>query len=503
MYLALYRKYRPKTFSEVISQPHITAALKNQLKSGQISHAYLFTGSRGTGKTSCAKILAKAVNCLNLRDGDPCLECEACRDAENSPDISEIDAASNNGVDDIRDLRGEAGYLPTELRRKVYIIDEVHMLSASAFNALLKTLEEPPAHVIFILATTESHKIPATVLSRCQRFGFNRVNAGESADALIKIAEKEGFALEKDAALLISRLSDGGMRDALSLLDVAACEDRNVTADLVREVAGIAGNSHLFAITDAVSGGDGKTALVIAAELYARSKDPSRLLEELLQHFRNLMVVKLMPDDYSLITALPDEIPDYKRQAGLFTLGGILRCLDITEAGLKQKGGRTEAEICLMKMALNRETGVPAAKPEVRPVTVAAPVPKQKPEPVPIKPPVPEKPAPTPMPTTPFTEWEKVLDRLDAFRASMLEETEAGISGDKVVVRGAPPLKYFFDNADNINALSSAIFEVTGNRAGVAFEEGVPVKPAVKQRADEVNEFLSRAENLGVKVKII
>jgi len=492
MYLALYRKYRPRTFSEVISQPHIVAALKNQLKSGQISHAYLFTGSRGTGKTSCAKILAKAVNCLDLRDGDPCLECEACRAADNSPDIAEIDAASNNGVDDIRDLRGEAGYLPTELKRKVYIIDEVHMLSASAFNALLKTLEEPPAHVIFILATTESHKIPATVLSRCQRFGFNRINADESADALVRIAEKEGFSLDKDAALLISRLSDGGMRDALSLLDVAACENKAVTADLVREVAGVAGKSHLFAIADAVSSGDGKAALTITAELYSRSKDPARLLEELLQHFRNLMIAKLMPGDSSLLNALPDEIPEYKRQAELFALGEIMRCLDIIEEGLKRKGGRTEAEICLMKMALPTSPATPATAP-VMPAPIPVRVPEQaKPVPAPV-------PEPTALePVVPFAEWEKVLDKLDAFRASMLEETEAGVSGDKVVVRGAPPLKYFFDNAENINALTAVIAEVTGKRANVAFEVG-----EVKPKHANIDVFLKEAENLGVKVKII
>jgi len=352
MYLALYRKYRPKTFSEVISQPHITSTLKNQLKAGQAAHAYLFTGSRGTGKTSCAKILAKAVNCLSPKDGDPCLECEACKNADDSPDISEIDAASNNGVDDIRDLRSETGYLPTELKYKVYIIDEVHMLTQNAFNALLKTLEEPPPHVIFILATTESHKIPATVLSRCQRFGFNRINADESADALLRIAEKEGLTLQKDAALLISRLSDGGMRDALSLLDVAASDNKNITTDTVRESAGIAGKSHVFDITDAVIAGDGKTALNITAGLYARSKDPSRLIEELLRHFRDLMVVKLMPGDYSLVAALPDELPGYERQAALFTLERIMNCLDALESCLKQKGGRVEAEICLMKLCV-------------------------------------------------------------------------------------------------------------------------------------------------------
>jgi len=500
MYLALYRKYRPRTFSEVISQPHVTTTLKNQLKSGQAAHAYLFTGSRGTGKTSCAKILAKAVNCLNLKDGDPCLECEACKAADASPDISEIDAASNNGVDDIRELRGETGYLPTELRYKVYIIDEVHMLSPPAFNALLKTLEEPPAHVIFILATTESHKIPATVLSRCQRFGFNRINSGESAEALIRIAEKEGINLEKDAALLISRLSDGGMRDALSLLDVAASEHKTVTAETVRDSAGIAGKSHLFAIADAVSSGDGKAALSVTSELYAKSKDPLRLMEELLQHFRNLMIMKLMPDDNSLIIALPDEIRDYRRQAGAFTLERIMECLGFIEDCIKQKGGRIEAEICLMKIALSG--GNAASVFETAPVFENAPVfvPAQtSAPPIPEPPPV-TKAAQTNAPTVPFPEWEAVLSGLDRFRASILENTEAALSGDTLVVTGAETLSYFFGNAGNISALEAAVFEVTGKRTDVVFRKGEVIP---KNKHKKIDEFLAEAEKYGIKVKIL
>ena len=213
MYLALYRKYRPKTFDDVISQEHITTTLKNQISSGTAAHAYLFTGSRGTGKTSCAKILAMAVNCLHPVNGNPCLECEACREIESgsATDITEMDAASNNGVDDVRQLRDEVAYTPVSCKYRVYIIDEVHMLSLQAFNALLKTLEEPPEHVKFILATTELHKVPATILSRCQRFEFRRIDTADSAERLLSVAEKEGVTLDRDAAELISRLSDGGM----------------------------------------------------------------------------------------------------------------------------------------------------------------------------------------------------------------------------------------------------------------------------------------------------
>ena len=520
-YLALYRKYRPQTFSEVISQPHITITLQNQIKSGQIAHAYLFTGSRGTGKTTCAKILAKAVNCVG--NDAPCLTCESCLAADNSPDIQEIDAASNNGVEDIRALREEAGYLPSELKYKVYIIDEVHMLSTSAFNALLKTLEEPPAHVIFILATTESHKIPATVLSRCQRFEFNRINAEESADALMKIAENENITLEKEAALLISRLSDGGMRDALSLLDVAASENGVITQDVIRDCAGIAGKEHLFGITDSIASGDGKTALATVSGLYAKSKDPSRLIDELLQHFRNLMVVKLMPNDYSLLTALPEEIPDYIRQAGLFSLKEIIQCLDNLEDCLRLKGRRVEAEICLMKMCVNRGTVV-EPMPLPRETNIPEPVPVPA---IPLPVPVPAVLSPVPIPSvkpigatpaTPFPEWQSVLDRLDAYRASMMEETAAGLSGNTVIVTGGSVLEYFFGNQDNISALTEAVQAVTGKTYAIQFRQNhtqtEPDIPAEQSRLEQsrleqsrleqsrLEQFFTQARTRGIEVKI-
>ena len=231
MYQALYRKYRPNCFSDVVGEEHITDILKSELRSGKIFHAYLFTGPRGTGKTSCAKILAKAVNCLDLHDGDACCECESCRAIAEGDvlDITEIDAASNNGVENIRDLKEQVGYAPTSSKYRVYIIDEVHMLSIGAFNALLKTLEEPPAHIIFILATTEVHKLPATILSRCQRFDFHRIPTEAIANRIQYIAEKEGFTVEPQAAEMIATLSDGGMRDALSTLDLCAARSHNIT----------------------------------------------------------------------------------------------------------------------------------------------------------------------------------------------------------------------------------------------------------------------------------
>ena len=280
MYTALYRKYRPLVFDDVLSQPHNTITLRNQVRNNTTAHAYLFTGSRGTGKTTCARILAKAVNCENPKDGNPCLECSICKDAENSAlsDIIEIDAASNNGVDDIRDLREAAAFMPERCKYRIYIIDEVHMLSPAAFNALLKIMEEPPPYVKFILATTELHKVPATVLSRCQRFDFRRIKNEDIVARIKMIAEKEGtFTVADEAAELIARLSDGGMRDALSLLDQCVAFSSEITSETVSSAAGIAGRDYLFDIMDAVSENDIARIISVTDRLYAMSKDMQRL----------------------------------------------------------------------------------------------------------------------------------------------------------------------------------------------------------------------------------
>ena len=253
-YQALYRKYRPQTFSDVVGQEHITETLKKELAEGKTVHAYLFTGTRGTGKTSCAKILAKAANCLNNNNGDPCLECESClsiKDGENT-DIVEIDAASNNSVDSIRELRDLISFAPSSSKYRVYIIDEVHMLTISAFNALLKTLEEPPQHVIFILATTEVHKLPATILSRCQRFDFRRIDNEKICERIQYIADKEGLTVTDDAATLIAAAADGGMRDALSILDLCASSSKNIDEATVESVCAMAGNDYLLELADCI-----------------------------------------------------------------------------------------------------------------------------------------------------------------------------------------------------------------------------------------------------------
>ena len=313
MYRALYRKWRPQKFEDVVAQRGIVTALRNQIATGRVGHAYLFTGVRGTGKTTCAKIFAKAVNCLHPQNGDPCGECEICKGIDNGSilDVVEMDAASNNGVDDIRDLRDETAYTPSACHYKVYIIDEVHMLSTAAFNALLKTLEEPPAHVIFILATTEIQKVPATILSRCQRYDFTRIGPEDIAHRVEYIAKEEGLELTTDGAELISRLADGAMRDALSILDTCAGVTAKVDADVVRQMAGVTDRSYLFHISDAIEAQDGAAALAQLAQLRQQSVEVKRLTEELIAHYRALMLAAL-PGGQALLSGVsPEEEAQY------------------------------------------------------------------------------------------------------------------------------------------------------------------------------------------------
>ena len=313
MYRALYRKWRPQRFEDVVGQRGIVTALRNQIATGRVGHAYLFTGVRGTGKTTCAKIFAKAVNCLHPQNGDPCGECEICKGIDNGSilDVVEMDAASNNGVDDIRDLRDETAYTPSACQYKVYIIDEVHMLSTAAFNALLKTLEEPPAHVIFILATTEIQKVPATILSRCQRYDFTRIGPEDIAQRVEYIAGEEHLELTSDGAELIARLADGALRDALSILDTCAGVTAKIDADVVRRMAGVTDRSYLFRISDALEAQDGAAALAQLAQLRQQSVDVKRLTEELIAHYRALMLAAL-PGGQALLSGVsPEEEAQY------------------------------------------------------------------------------------------------------------------------------------------------------------------------------------------------
>ena len=356
-YQALYRKYRPQTFDDVVGQQAVTQTLKTQLVSGHMSHAYLFTGSRGTGKTSCAKILSKAVNCLNPHNGNPCNVCEACRaiDAGTCMDVLEIDAASNNGVDNVRDLRDDAVYAPSQVKMRVYIIDEVHMLSISAFNALLKIIEEPPEHLLFILATTELHKVPATILSRCQRFSFRRIGQDDIAARLQYVSYQENIDLDDSAARILARLADGGMRDGLSLLDqVASATVGELTAQRVYECLGIAGEQVCGKLLSFAADHNTRAALELFNRLYADGKDVAALMDELLSLCRDLMILKTAPEAGITMLSGVAEDGEAKTLAQRFTSGDLVRMMGIlqqTAAGFTRSASRRlDAELCLMNL---------------------------------------------------------------------------------------------------------------------------------------------------------
>ncbi len=354
-YQALYRKYRPSSFSQVVGQEHITKTLKNELSDGKIVHAYLFTGTRGTGKTTCAKILAKAVNCLSPKGGDPCGECEMCRAVSEGSitDISEIDAASNSRVEDIRELRDQVSFAPAVAKYRVYIIDEVHMLSQSAFNALLKTLEEPPEYVIFILATTEIQKLPQTILSRCQRFDFRRIEPDIIKDRIQYIAAKEGFTVTDDAASLIASAADGGMRDALSILDLCASSSSNIDEEVVASVCSMAGNEYLYELAECIKTGNTEAALMLLDRLHNSSVDMLRLLSELTRYFRDLMIIKTVKTEHPPIVCSSQRLSELKKQSESFTLSQIMAVLNILQsstANMQTADRRCEMEMAMIKL---------------------------------------------------------------------------------------------------------------------------------------------------------
>ncbi len=356
-YQALYRKYRPQTFDDVSGQLAVTQTLKTQLVTGKMSHAYLFTGSRGTGKTSCAKILAKAVNCLNPQDGNPCNCCEACRTIDSGAcmDVLEIDAASNNGVDNVRDLRDDAIYSPSQVKMRVYIIDEVHMLSISAFNALLKIIEEPPEHLLFILATTELHKVPATILSRCQRFSFRRISQEDIAARLQYVAYQENIELDDSAARVLARMADGGMRDGLSLLDqCASSTDGELTAERVYACLGIAGEQRCGQLMGYIANHDSKNALELFNRLYADGKDLGALLDEMACLTRDLLILKTAPE--AGITMLSGVAEDQvaAQLTRAFSTGELMRMMTLLEETMvgftRSASRRLDAELCILRL---------------------------------------------------------------------------------------------------------------------------------------------------------
>lgn len=357
MYQALYRKYRPQTFDDVVGQSAVTTTLKNQLITGKLSHAYLFTGSHGTGKTTCAKIMAKAVNCENPVDGNPCNCCGACRgiDAGNILDVQEIDAASNNGVDNVRTIRDDAVYPPAEVKKRVYIIDEVHMLSTQAFNALLKTIEEPPEHLMFILATTELNKVPATILSRCQRFAFRRPTAEDITGRINYVAYQEGIQITSDASELLGRLAGGAFRDGLSLLDqCASAVVGQLDVEGVYRTLGLAGQQQTGQMMRAIGEKDTGKALRLFSDLYAEGKDASAMLNELSTLARDMLVVKTAPKSGLGMISSTCTVQELRELSPLFTPEELLRCVDLLQAtigGFKTSvNERVDGELCLIHL---------------------------------------------------------------------------------------------------------------------------------------------------------
>ncbi|MGN0984667.1 MAG: DNA polymerase III subunit gamma/tau [Gemmiger sp.] len=557
MYRALYRKWRPQRFADVIGQTAIVTALQNQIAAGRIGHAYLFTGTRGTGKTTCAKIFAKAVNCLDTSSPDPCGECEVCRGLDSGAilDVIEMDAASNRGVDNIRDLRDEVAYLPTLCRYKVYIIDEVHMLTMEAFNALLKTMEEPPEHVIFILATTEVQKVPVTILSRCQRYDFGRITAEDIAGRLAYVAQQEKIDLEDGAAQLIGRLADGAMRDALSILDTCAGVSNTVDEALVRRMAGVTDRGYLFEISDAIAGRDAVTALQKIAELRQQSVDMRRLCMELAAHYRNLMLCAL-PGGTGLLTGVsPEEEAAYAAR-GDFPQTEAIRAINAFGAALDKMGRgtdqRIELELAVFSLTQPEAVPVPPAPPLAAPAApapavsrpfvsapppaVSAPAPAApqtfpsapppaavgpdepaflSPEKAPTVPPSavpPPAPAPQPRPAAPapagppqpFAQWPIVLAEIeerDPMLISFLRGTRAYYDGKRVLIECGDAFRdYMRQNRETAKAIKEYIYKVTQIRCGIGPYQA-PAADAEPSRVS-VDEALKTMQSLGVDVVV-
>ena len=550
LYLALYRKYRPKTFADVLSQPHITTTLKNEIVNEKTAHAYLFTGSRGTGKTTCARILAMAVNCEHPVNGDPCMECETCRSIDQGAtlDVVEIDAASNNGVDDVRQLREEAVYSPSQCRYRVYIIDEAHMLSAGAFNALLKIMEEPPEHVKFILATTEVHKVPVTILSRCQRFDFRRIRTEDIESRLLSISDEEPFTLTPDAASVIARLSDGGMRDALALLDQCASFANYIDENTVVQAAGIAGNDDLLALTDYIIEENAASALETIDKLYRAAKDLQVLLNELCSHFRDMMLIRTMRDPSDLITLMPEEELRTREQAQKLPLSSILSALSEMRDTLDKMGRSTDKrlllELCMIRLCTpslkteqadliariekleNRiRNGIPMVSAPVempasvetpravtplgeqpKPEAVQAPEeakPAPRPEIIPEQPPAPANaPQENTVQVAPLASWLDVLDELSRTNAplfGMLQGARAFVKGDLLFIDGGSPLLVqMLKQEGNAIKLLDAVEVKTGIRYQLRVKRA---KAAQQQQVDPLSALLQKAKESGVNVR--
>ena len=549
MYQALYRKYRPKNFDEVVGQEHITATLKQEIASGRIGHAYLFTGSRGTGKTSCSKIIAKAVNCPNQHDGNPCGVCDICRGIDDGSvlDVTEIDAASNNGVDNIRQLREEANFTPAQVNYRVYIIDETHMLSVGAFNALLKIMEEPPEHVIFILATTEVHKIPATILSRCQRFDFRRISPSVIAARVRWVCEQEGIQIEPEAADLIASLAEGGMRDALSLLDVCRSNARSgeqdgqekITLEHVRQSAGLAVSDSLFAVADAVLRRDVPAVLQEIDRMFENSIDFEKMCVQLIAHYRGLMMAKAVKNPQEFVSGLPQDAQRLSAQAAGYPMGQILYSLTVLQDALSRMGRtaqtRVELEMAAIKLCspeLDRSLDAILARldrleAQVRSGAVVPPAGEEKapaselqaaltrvqkeerqtPPPQKLSAPAqdasqqdrPKK------PVVPFAPWPQVLEALRHVNTALhgaLVSTEAFLDGEIVLIDCQDPL--FLEMIRSNDYAKKSIHQALLSGAGRDYRIG-PFKREryeMKKADDPMEQILASAEKLGVDMSV-
>lgn len=535
-YQALYRKYRPLTFSDVVGQEQVTKTLQKELTDGKTVHAYLFTGTRGTGKTSCAKILARAVNCQNPVNGDPCLECEQCKATltDENTDIVEIDAASNNGVDSIRELRELINFAPANSKYRVYIIDEVHMLSSGAFNALLKTLEEPPAHVIFILATTEVHKLPATILSRCQRFDFRRIDSEKIAERIKFVASKEGLTVTDDAATLIASAADGGMRDALSILDLCASNNKNIDENTVETVCAMAGNDYLIELTHCLKQGDTEKALMLIDELNNSSVDMLRLLSELTSHFRDLMIVKTVKGAKKPIVCSSKRMQALEKQAEDFDIKEIICCLGILQetASKMQTGNRrSQMELAVIKICnpalsadldslerrvtalergsnvhtfpviLSKEEPITKKNDNPDPIDEEIPLPDSEDEiPAPIEEdaPIPKenvKPAPPENGVTEVENWNEIIRLIkqkSPIMGGVLSDSKAYIKGDYLLIDA--PNEQFRSLVNGTNPIYKNSIRASAQEVlGVTYKLGPYKKPTVSTDGDPL---LAVAEKL-------
>ena len=531
MYQALYRKWRPKTFDDVVSQPHITTTLKNQIINGKTAHAYLFTGSRGTGKTTCARIFAKAVNCEHGKDGMPCCECEICRAADNGSlgDIIEIDAASNASVNDIRELREGVMFTPEMCRYKVYIIDEVHMLSVGAFNALLKTMEEPPPHVKFILATTEIQKVPATIVSRCQHFDFNRIKTEDIVARLTYIAGQEGFTLHEDAAELIARLSDGGMRDALSLLDQCVAFSDDITLETVSNASGIAGRDYLFDILESIADKNAAEALRKVNELHSMSKDLKVLAGELLEQMRNVMLAATIDNGRELITCLPEELARIEGIARKMSLNEILGCISVlqesSERFAKSTSKRIELEMCIIRLCTSAgskgmmqslQPSGGASDPEllkrltrledaVRSGSIAKADTPAAEEVKPAKPePDPDFKKIDPSQIQPIQNWQGLIEEISRRNPAIsgfLKKSKAFIGGSTVFI--IVDNDFFFQQFKKLNApalISEVLKENFGQTFNIKAKSAKNVSP--EDTENPINRLLEKAKKLDIEVNI-